>query len=108
MLLEEKIIMGELGWWLGLPAIMGQYASSDCTAIGFCAFELNLKPVYLAGEVVSQKRRGFVKVDDDDVNVAIIIEISESPATAAMLGCNASTRFAGKFLKCTLTQLSRS
>src|SRR5258708_771274 len=79
---------------------------SNRSAIGFCAFELNLKPVYFAGEVVSQKRRRFVKVDDDDVNVAIIIEISESAATAAMLGCNARTRFVDQFLKYTLTQVS--
>ncbi len=90
---------------LGLSAIMRQDASSDGSAIGFCAFELNLNPVGLPCEVVAQKRRRFVKVDDNDVNIAIIIEIPESAAAAAMLGGHAGPCFVNQLLKYALPQV---
>src|SRR2546423_15343954 len=79
----------EYGLGLGLPAIMRQDAGSDRTAIGSYAFELNLNPVDFPGDVVSQKRRRFVKVDDEDVYVGIIIAIPEGAAAGVMRGCNA-------------------
>src|SRR5437667_5736908 len=87
---------------------MRQNAGPDGTAIRFCAFELNLNPVRLPREVVSQKRRRFVEVDDDDVDVTVIIEISEGATAAAMQGGNARAGFRDQLFKYALAQVSEN
>src|SRR5215469_9458650 len=105
---REKTRLTEHALGLFLSAVMHQDARPCRAAIGFGALELNLNPVRLSGEVVSQKRRRFVEVDDDDVHVTVIIEISEGATAAAMQGCDAGAGFRDQLFEYALSQVSEN
>src|SRR5437588_5877122 len=105
---REKARLTEQGLRLCLAAVVRQDASSYRTAIGFCTFELNLNPIRLPREVVSQERRRLIKINNDDVDVAIIVEIAEGAAAAAMRGCNAGACCVHQLFKHSLPQVSEN
>ena len=96
---REKAGLTQQGLSLCLPSVARQNSSPDRAAIGFYALELDFDPVCLASEVVSQQRWRFIEIDDDHVDVAIIIEVSESATAAAMQGGNTGTRFCNQLFK---------
>ena len=69
---------------LDFRAVMSDDASSDCAAVRLHALQLNLEPVLLAVQIVSQQRWRLVHVDDQHVDVAVIVEVAEGAAAAAV------------------------
>ncbi len=65
---------------------------ADGAAVGFDARQLDLEPVVAAGHVVAQERRRLILIDDQDVDVAIVIEIAEGTAAAGVRGFDARVR----------------
>ena len=51
------------------------------------------------GRIIAQKRRRFVAIHNDNVNVAVVVEVSEGSATALMLRGNARPGFIAQFHK---------
>ena len=69
---------------LSLLAILDRHAGADGAAIGFHSDQLDLEPVILAGDIVAQQRWRLIQIHDQDIHVAIVIEIAESASAAAM------------------------
>src|SRR5260370_17423010 len=59
-------------------------ARAECRAIRPGANQLQLQPMIAILDVVPQQRRRLVHVPDDHVDIAIVVEISEPPATPRM------------------------
>ena len=81
---------------LSLPpaAVAGDHGRADRAAIGIDAGQLDLEPIGTAREIVAQQAGGLVEVDDQDVHIAIVVEIAESAAAAgARLGKGAARLF---------------
>src|SRR5437762_8198079 len=90
---REKAGLTEHRLRLGLPVVMSHDASAYRAAIRFYAFQLNFNPVGLSREVVSQQRRRLIEIDDDDVHIAVVIEIAKGVAASAMDRPDARTCF---------------
>ena len=84
---------------LNLTSVAHQHASSDRAAIRFCAHQLELEPVVRAAEVIAQQRRRLVEIDYQDVQISIIVEVTEGAPPAAMLGGYARAGFLHKFFE---------
>ena len=76
--------MAENALRLHFSAIMHENASPDRTAVGLHSLEFHLDPVWFSLNVVAQQRRWFVHVDDENVDVAVIVEIAEGTSATAM------------------------
>ena len=90
---------------LHLFSISHHDSGSDRASVGFSSDQFYLEPVVLRGSIIAQERGGLVQIHDDNVEIAIIIEISESAAAAGMRCCNARTSFLDKFFKTALAQI---
>jgi len=71
---------------LGLDAVavVRQDAGSDCTSVGLYALQFDLQPVLLQHLIVSKQRRRLIHVDNQQVHVAIVVEVAEGTSPAAM------------------------
>ena len=76
--------------------------------LDFTPSSLHLQPVRLAGNVVSQERGRLVEIYDDNVEVAVVIEVTERAPAAAMRGCHTGTSFGDQLFKHALAQISEN
>src|ERR1700704_817917 len=88
--MQAEVILGhEAGaahYFVYLRMFGGDYtdARADGAAIGFCAYALDFEPVVFGGGIIAEERGRFVHVDDGDVDVSVVVEISEGGASAAV------------------------
>src|SRR5262249_29699919 len=69
---------------LSLSPIADNHARPNRAAIRLYPSQLNLDPIRLAAEVVPQQGWRFVEVNDEHIQIAIIVEVSESAAPATV------------------------
>jgi hypothetical protein len=69
---------------LRFSAITGQNPRSERASIRRHCLGFNLPPILFPADIVAQKRRAFVQIDNEHVYIAVIVEISERASTAAM------------------------
>src|SRR5882672_1511889 len=82
--IETRLAEHRLG--LDLSPIADQHSSANRTTVRLYSLQLDLDPVLLAAQVVTQQRRGFIKIDDQNIQVTIIVEVAErAPAAAVRL-----------------------
>lgn len=63
---------------LGLVTIMDENPGSYATAVGLDALQLHLDLIIsLAAEVIAQQRRGLVQINDQDVDIPVVVEVSK-------------------------------
>ena len=74
--------LAQHGLRLYLATIVGQHPRSNRAAVGFHSFEFHLDPVLFSLDVISQQGWRFIHIDDEDVEISVIIEISEGAAAA--------------------------
>ena len=71
----------------------------DRAPVGLGPYQLDLQPVRLPGNVVPEQRGRFVEVDDEDVDIAVVVEIAEGAAPAALAVVNCSPGLAKQLLE---------
>src|SRR5580692_8083741 len=69
---------------LYLFSVAHEDAGSDGAAIGLGADEFYFEPVIVAADVVAEERRNFAHVDNENVEIAVVIEIAESTSAAGV------------------------
>src|ERR1700722_17284323 len=71
---------------LSLPVstIDGNYLRSYRGPIRLYSDQQHLEPMMLTAYIVSQQRRRFVHIHHDDIDVAVIVEVSECRPPAGM------------------------
>src|SRR5260221_5750187 len=57
---------------------------TDCSAIRARPDQLQLEPVVIPFEIVAQKRRRFIQIHDQNINVTVIVKITESAASTGV------------------------
>src|SRR5690348_5047134 len=67
-------------------AVRSNYACANGAAVGLGSNQLDFEPVITALHVIAKERRRLVHVDDQDVEIAVVIEVPEGAATAAVRG----------------------
>jgi hypothetical protein len=93
---------------LDFSAIMHENAGPDRAAVGLYALELHLNPIWFSLNVIAQQRRWFVQVDDENVDVAIVIEIAKGTSPAAV-GCgNARASHFDELLKSLIAEIAKN
>src|ERR1700691_6179804 len=86
---------------------MCQHACANGATIRFCSNQLDLKPVIIPAQIVAQKRRRFTKIDYQDIEVAVVVEITKRATTAAVGSGNARSAFFNEFLKVTVPKIAK-
>jgi len=87
---EPRIVAGvvarlaENGLRLDLGAVMHQYARPNCAAIRLHTLQLDLQPVLVGLHVIPQQRWRLVHIHDQHIHIAVIIEVAERAAPAAV------------------------
>src|SRR5436309_6906994 len=69
---------------LNPASISGSHAGSNRAAVRFHSDQLDLQPMVVASQIVAQQRWRLVEVDDQDIDIAVVIEIAECAPPAAM------------------------
>src|ERR1700737_4970992 len=92
---------------LHFVAVVDQDSGSNRAAVGFHALQLHLQPVLLDRRVVSQKRGRLIQVDDQNVQVAVIVEVSEGTSTAAVRHRDSFTSLRLQLFKSTVPQIAK-
>src|SRR5215470_16294446 len=82
--IETRLAEYRLG--LRLSSVVHDNSCSDRAAIRFHALQFYLEPVLFPFEVVAQQGGRFVQVNDEDVHIAVIVEVPKSAAAATMRG----------------------
>jgi len=67
-----------------LLPIAGQHTRTDRTAIAAGSDQLHLNPAGIASKVVGQQGGRLVEIDNQDVEIAVIIEIAKGTAAAGV------------------------
>ena len=93
---------------LPLVAVIRRDPRADRAAIGFHADQFHFQPVMIAAHIVAQQRRRLVEIDDQDVDVAVIIEIAKRAAAAGMDGGYARPRLFDQLFKFAIPQVAEN
>src|SRR5258708_38256662 len=67
---------------LDFSVVAEEHGRADGAAVTFSSLEANLDPVIPGGCVVAQQGRRFVPVHDENVDVAVIVEVPKCAAPA--------------------------
>ena len=70
-------------------AITDQRTGADSASVGFGGIQLHLEPAVIPFDVIAQERRWLVEVDDQNIEIAIVVEVTEGAAAAAVGGAYA-------------------
>ena len=89
------------------PAVFTTTRAADRAAIGFGADQLYLQPRIVAGNVIAQQRRRLVQIDHQNVEIAVIIEISESAAPAVVRFQDRGSGLIRELLESSLAQVAK-
>ena len=73
--------------------VPGSHSRTDCAAITLDSNRQDLQPVAAAGQVIALQRGRFIYVPNQDIHVAIIVEVTEGAAAARMQIGDARTPF---------------
>src|ERR1035438_5029948 len=94
---REKTGLAGQALCLHLSAVARQNSGADRTAIAFCSFQAHFDPMIAGGSVIAQKRRGLIAVHDENVEVAIVVEVAEGASAAHVARCNGGTGLIAQF-----------
>ncbi len=89
--MQPRIVSGDItglaeqGLRLGFAAIAGQHGCAQGAAVAFGAFQANFDPVVAFRRVVAQQRRRLVLVHDENVEIAVVVEIAKGAAAAGVM-----------------------
>src|SRR5258708_37517716 len=85
-----------------------KHAGSNRASIRLASDEFDLKPMLVRGGIIAHEGRGLVAIHDDDVQIAVIVEVSEG-ATAAGVQCSHSwASFVAQLFKPPIPQIAKN
>jgi hypothetical protein len=81
--------------FLGLhfAAVVSQDTRPNGAAVALNSLKTDLDPMVAGRSVVAQQRRRFIDVHDQDIHIAIVVEVAEGNAAAAVAGDDTGTSF---------------
>src|SRR5205814_3077931 len=80
-------------------------ARADTAAIGFCANGFDFDPVIRGARIATQKLGKSIDGVDDDVEVAVIVEVAESAAARSDRSGDSRTGIVGNIVEAAVTQI---
>src|SRR6266568_7283769 len=94
---------------LGLIPVMDQNSGSNGTAVRLDTLQFHLDPmIRLAGEVIAQQRRGLVQINDQDVDIAVVVEVSKRASPTTVGRRHARSCIFDEFFKDAVAQMSKN
>ena len=69
---------------LDLASVVDKHPGSNGASIGLYAFQFHFDPIGLAGEVIAQERGRLVEIDDQNVDVPVVVEVSKRASPTAV------------------------
>src|SRR6185369_4839656 len=103
--IKARLAQHSLG--LYLAPIADQDPRANRASVRLDSLQLDLDPVLLAAQVITQQGRGFIEIDDQNIHITIIVEIAEgAPATAVHLG-NARTGLGAELFEGSVAQVAK-
>src|SRR6266568_32436 len=93
---------------LYLVAVPNRDPATDGAAVRLDARQLYFDPVVVAREVVAQQRRWLVVIHDQDVDVAVVVKVSECATAARVQGLHARPGILDQFLELRSSEISEN
>src|SRR5450432_449264 len=84
------------------------YSRADGASIAFGAHQLDLDPMVGPGHIVAKQGWRLVHVHDEDIDVAVIVEIAEGTAPAGVCRRNAGAAFVDQFLESPAAEIAEN
>ena len=86
---------------------MDENSGSDGTAVRLDAFEFHLDPMSrVPAQVIAQQRGRLIQIDDEDIHISVVVEVSKSASAAAVGRGNARPGLLNQFFKNATAQIS--
>ena len=76
-----------------MSAVPHDYSRADGAAVALDAFEAHFDPMVRRGRVVAQQRGRLVLVEDENVEVAVVVEVAKGAASALVMGRDSGAGF---------------
>src|SRR3954469_22691817 len=89
-----------------LAAVTDCDARANGAAVGFGSYQLYFEPVIIAAYIVSQQRGRLVHVHDQNIRVAIVVEVSKGATTASVCRRNTGTGLIEQFFKLSVFEIA--
>src|ERR1019366_7856772 len=100
--METRIVRGEKAGLAGdalrlyFPSVSHEHASADSAAVALRALQPDFQPMIPPWSVVAQQRGRLIAVHDENVEVAVIVEVAEGASAAHVARCNGRTGLIAK------------
>src|SRR5258708_7722450 len=105
----KKTGLTEHSLCLGFVPVMDENSGSNGTAVGLHALQFHLDPmISLAAEVIAQQRRRLVQINDQDVDIPIVVEVSKSASPTTVGRRYARARLLDEFFKDAVAQIPKN
>ena len=85
-----------------------KHPGANAGAIALYSDRLHLDPVILGGDIVPEKGGRLVHIDDQNIHVAIVIEVPECAAAAGVWRGNTGTRLVNQLLELAVPQIAKN
>ena len=92
---------------LHLAAVVSQDARPDGAAVALHSLKTDLDPVVAGRSVVAQQRRRLVDVHDQDIHIAVVVEVAKGNAAAAVAGNDTWTSLRTHFGEGAVTPIAK-
>src|SRR5215472_1457606 len=93
---------------LYLTAVVGEDSRPDRTPVRLHPFELHFDPVLLRADVISEQRRRFIQVHNQNIDVPVVVEITEGATTAAMRIAYSRASLFHELFKCLVAEVAEN
>ena len=87
-------------------SVIADHFRADGAAVGLDADQLHFHPMVAAGNVIPQQRGRFVHIHYEDVDIPIVVEVSESTAAAGVLGADAGSSLLDQLFEFAVAQVA--
>src|SRR5947209_1923749 len=86
---------------------MDRRSCANRAAVRLNTLQFDFDPVILAAYVVSQQGRWLVQIHDHDIQIAVVVEVTESTAAAAVQGVYRRTCLPRQLFKAAIPQAAK-
>src|SRR5260370_11422462 len=105
---REKAGLTQHGLRLCLASIMDKHSSSNGASIGLYTFQFHFDPVGLPAEVIAQHRRRLVEIDNQDVDIPVVVEVSKRASPTTVCRRYPRTSLLDEFFEHTFAQVPKN
>src|SRR5580698_1337850 len=110
---ETRIVCGDVARLahgfldMNFAAAANGDSASEGAAIAFGSVQADLDPVVVGRSVIAQERGRLILIHDENVEVAVIVEVAECATAADVAGVEGGLGLFGDLYECSVTEIAK-